>query len=814
MTAGTKVTLRTQLLLALGLLAALPVVLFGIAQARAAAAAAGDLADRETLLASTSLARELGSLLEAQANVTRTFAGEVGASGRLDMDLRGTRAKQYLEVFPGLYGAMILDLDGHSVGGVVVEPAGGGTKPAVGLFYGDRAWVKDIKSGAPFSSELVRSRLSGRPGMSFAAAVVDGAENRLGLVALGIDLEPVQRALERVTEAAPGLTSVVLDRSGRVVAVAGSDRVTPLESLSQVRLYDAPAGEIERRFGESETGELRRGTAARVPAGVVTWWVTTTWPQTAVRQRAIKALLTMVSFALGALGLGLGAAVILAKAIAQPVTSLSSLVDSIGRGDLRARPERPKAWYPRELVELIASIDGMLRHLHTIISQLGGTVIALAEVTQGLRQASGQMLGDSRQQRQAVQRSSGAIVQIRDSISHVGDGVQSLSKTASETIDSILSLDRQIGRIAGSVHSLTETIDGAAIEGDHMAQQVGAVAQSTLQLTQNVEKTSGSLRLLTESIQEVASSALQGEALAHEALAAARAGRDAVDETIGSIREIQERFGAVGEAVLRLAHRSEAIGEVVRVIDEVAGATRLLAVNASIISSEAREHGTGFGVVADRVRSMASETTASTSQITDLIASVQGDILLAVKAVESGKETVGAGERRSREAGARLRAIIESAGQAEKTVQQIAEASRDQALRVDLVTAAVTEVHEATNRISMAAAAQRAAQQKVALAIEKVRSVGDDVRTSTEAQRQDSRAMTAAVRAMTSRLQVIAQASEAQSRERDRIQGALGVFEGAAQGGVEHARQLDDVMRTLTERLKQLQKELGAFRVE
>ena len=147
-------------------------------------------------------------------------------------------------------------------------------------------------------------------------------------------------------------------------------------------------------------------------------------------------------------------------------------------------------------------------------------------------------------------------------------------------------------------------------------------------------------------------------------------------------------------------------------------------------------------------------------------------------------------------------------------MQQIAEASRDQALRVDLVTAAVTEVHEATNRISMAAAAQRAAQQKVALAIEKVRSVGDDVRTSTEAQRQDSRAMTAAVRAMTSRLQVIAQASEAQSRERDRIQGALGVFEGAAQGGVEHARQLDDVMRTLTERLKQLQKELGAFRVE
>ncbi len=808
-----RVTLRTQLLVALGSLAALPVVLFGIAQAREAANGAADLADRETLLASTSLARELGYLIEAQANVTRSFAGEVGAAGRLDMDAQGSRAAQYLDVFPGLYGATILDGNGLSVGGMVVEP-GGARKPAAGRFYGDRTWVKEVKNGGTFSSELVRSRLSGRPGVSFAAPVVDGAGNRLGLVALGIELAPVQRALERVTEAAPGLTSVVLDGSGRVVAVAGSGSVTPLENLGRVHLYDAPAAEIERRLGPNETGELRRGTASQVQSSAVRWWVTTTWPQAAVRARAVKALWTMISFALGALGLGVGAAIVLARAFARPVTNLSNLVVSIGKGDLRVRPEPARAWYPRELGELIGSIDGMLEQLHTLITQMRRALVAIADVTQALRQASTQMLGDSRRQHQAVHRSSGAIVQIRDSIGHVGDGVQSLSKTASETIDSILSLDRQIGRIAGSVHTLTETIDGASLEGDHMEQQVGAVVESTVHLSQNVEKTSGSLRLLTESIQDVASSAEQGEGLAREALAAARAGRDAVDETIGSIREIQERFGAVGEAVLRLAQRSEAIGEVVRVIDEVAGATRLLAVNASIISSEAREHGTGFGVVADRVRSMASETTASTSQITDLIASVQADIRLAVEAVQSGQETVGAGERRSTEAGARLRAIIDSAGQAEKTVQKIAEASRDQALRVELVTAAVTEVHDATHRISAAAQAQRAAQQKVAVAIAKVRSVGDDVRTSTEAQRQDSRAMTNAVRAMTSRLQTIAQASEAQSRERDRIQGALGVFEGAAQGSVEHAGQLDEVMRTLAERLEQLQKELGAFRIE
>jgi methyl-accepting chemotaxis protein len=797
----------------LGALAALPVVLLGIAQARAASATAAELADRETRLASTSLAREIGYLIETQASVTRTFASEVGAAGALDDDRSGWRGDQYIRAFPGLYGAMILDLDGHSVGGAVLD-AGGAAKPAAGLFYGDRTWVKEVQNGAAFAAELVRSRLSGRPSVSFAAPVIDKKGDRLGLVALGIDLDPVQRALERVTEAAPGLATVVLDASGRVVAAAGSEHVLPLQNLADVRIYDAPGGASERRLGRSETGELRRGTAAPVQAHVVQWWVTTTWPNAAVRERAERALLTMAGFAMAALAIALGAAAIMARAIAQPVSRLSNLVQSIGQGDLRRRPQPPSSWYPRELVELIASIDGMLAQLHPLVLKLRRAVVAIAEVTDRLHEASTRMLGDSRHQHQAVHKSSGAIVQMSDSISNVGNGVQSLSKTASETISSILSLDRQIDRIAGNVQTLADTIDGASTEGARMEQQVSAVAQSTVLLAENVERTSGSLRMLTQSIEHVAKSAERGESLARGALVAAKVGRDAVSETSSSIREIQRRFGAVGEAVLGLARRSEAIGDVVRVIDEVTRATRLLAINAAIISSDAGEHGSGFSVVAERVRSLASETAASTSQITDLIGSVQAEIRQAVEAVRSGQETVEAGERLSEEAGARLGAIIESTGQAEKTVQEIAKASRDQAVRVDLVTQAVSEVHKATIRISAAVDAQREAQKKVAIAISKVRSVGTDVRTSTEAQQHDSRAMTAAVRAMTGRLQEIAQASEAQSRERNRIQGALGVFEGAAQGGVEHARQLGDVMLALGDRLEQLEKQLEAFRVD
>jgi len=126
----------------------------------------------------------------------------------------------------------------------------------------------------------------------------------------------------------------------------------------------------------------------------------------------------------------------------------------------------------------------------------------------------------------------------------------------------------------------------------------------------------------------------------------------------------------------------------------------------------------------------------------------------------------------------------------------------------------VSEVNHATNRISSIAEAQQMVQQKVANALDAVRGVCANVRTATEAQRRDSRSMTAGVKAMTARLQAIAQASEVQGRERGRIESALGVFEGAAEGSVEHARRLGEVMNRLADRLEQLQGQLSTFRVD
>ena len=806
--------LRGQLLVAFGLLTAVPVVLLGIAQARTAADSESALADRETMLASTSLARELGGLIGGHVTVVRAQASEVATVGRLDPDTCRGRTAHYLSSFPGLYSALITDLSGVTVAGMLSTASG--PKFTAGTSYADRAWVHEIQTGAGLASELVSSRIrQQRPAVVLAAPIVNNAGQRIGISVLGVDLDDIGRALQRVTEAAPGLSVIVVDDLGRAVATSGADKTTSLTDLSRVALYRSTAGDNpERRVGIDERGEMRRGTAAPLLNGV-RWSVTTTWPQASVRRRAIRALTTSAVFALCALGLGLAAALLLANTIALPITRMSRLIEAIENGDLRRRSEPVRGWHARELAELMLSIDRMFDRLQAVVSQLRRTVVAIGKVTQQLHAASAHMVDDSNEQRQAVHHSSGAIVQMTDSIGNVGSNVHGLSGSASEATASILTFAEQIDRIATNLRALGSTIDGAVGDVEQMQTQVSTVASSTVQLGLNVEETSASLLLLTDSIQRVATSAERGRSLSRKTAKAAEGGRAAVEATIAATGEIERGFAAVGSAVDRLAGRSGAIGEVVHVIEEVTNATHLLAINASIIAAEAGAgQGSRFRVVAERVRAMATETAESTQRIKALISDVQSCIQDAVGAVHSGQETVRTGEELSKEAGVRLRIIIESSAEAEETVEAIVHATVDQAQRVKAVQGAMTEVDNAMTHIEQAVALQRETERHMSQAFSKVRLLGEDVRKSTEAQQAESRAMSAAVRTMTSRFQIIAEAIQAQNQERDRIQIALRVFEGTAVGNVERASQVGDVVRTLRERLEQLNQELKAFRVD
>ncbi|MHB8984235.1 MAG: methyl-accepting chemotaxis protein, partial [Carboxydocellales bacterium] len=111
-------------------------------------------------------------------------------------------------------------------------------------------------------------------------------------------------------------------------------------------------------------------------------------------------------------------------------------------------------------------------------------------------------------------------------------------------------------------------------------------------------------------------------------------------ENLGKIYDAMEHIRAVinssGQVVQELGKKGDEIGQIIQVIDGIAGQTNLLALNAAIEAARAGEHGKGFAVVADEVRKLAERSSTATKEIGSLIQSIQNETNNAVQAMKDG----------------------------------------------------------------------------------------------------------------------------------------------------------------------------------
>jgi methyl-accepting chemotaxis protein len=222
--------------------------------------------------------------------------------------------------------------------------------------------------------------------------------------------------------------------------------------------------------------------------------------------------------------------------------------------------------------------------------------------------------------------------------------------------------------------------------------------------------------------------------LSRNVVDSAELGQAKVSQTIDGMRAIQDATDTAEQVIRGLGARTQEIGAILDVIDDVAEETNLLALNAAIIAAQAGEHGRAFSVVADEIKELADRVLASTKEIGGLIRAVQVESDNAVGAIEVGSRSVASGVELSAEAGLSLEQITSSSRESGQRIAEIVSAVREQTKAASHVVALMDTVRDGVTAIASAAADQDRGNEVVYRLSVTMREVTQQVRRTTEEQ--------------------------------------------------------------------------------
>jgi methyl-accepting chemotaxis protein len=321
-----------------------------------------------------------------------------------------------------------------------------------------------------------------------------------------------------------------------------------------------------------------------------------------------------------------------------------------------------------------------------------------------------------------------------DDRARLGDGVAHLSlvmgqaaggdlavETAGEAVvdESLLVLS---GAFTDTLNSLRLLVGQIRSGGEQIAASAGELlataedhAASATQQSSAVSETTSTIEELAATAAQIAETAEAVASYAGETLRHAEEGRSAVGASVGAMEMIAGRVDLIAARALGLGEKSQEIGRILVVIDDLAEQTNLLALNAAIEAARAGEHGRGFAVVASEVRKLAERAQTSTGQIQGIVAEIQAETNATIIASEEGAREVAAGTALARGVVVALERISGMVDETTTAAKEISIATQQQRSASDQVVAAMTQVSDVSRQYAVGSkqAAAAAAQLNV-----------------------------------------------------------------------------------------------------
>ena len=326
-----------------------------------------------------------------------------------------------------------------------------------------------------------------------------------------------------------------------------------------------------------------------------------------------------------------------------------------------------------------------------------------------------------------------------------------------------------------------------------MVASINEVATNTESFSSFAIETASSMVEMNATTDEIGKSAKQSAELARYVKDAANEGRDAVSGTVDGMRKIQQAVEEAKIALGDLAERSQEIGEIVRVIDEIAGQTNLLALNAAIIAAQAGERGKGFAVVADEIRDLSERTSVSTDEIRTLIENVQRGVERAAEQMTISSDRVADGVGLTARAEQVLDKILDLTDRSTSSIPEIARATEEQARGSAAATAAIEEVTKMVQQTAAATQQQSQTSRKIGEQAAMVRDYTKHLKRAMGEQETGSRAISRAMENIMGLVQNVLESTSVLATESSAIVKSMDVIQQASrESNVSHHRPQSD----------------------
>lgn len=171
-------------------------------------------------------------------------------------------------------------------------------------------------------------------------------------------------------------------------------------------------------------------------------------------------------------------------------------------------------------------------------------------------------------------------------------------------------------------------------------------------------------------------------------------------KAVDTVLELSTNMRQASSSITKVSERSDDINRILVVIGSIAEQTNLLALNAAIEAARAGEQGRGFAVVADEVRTLASRTQSSTTEINTMIGDLQSEVKQAVGIIEQGAEQASSAMDSTRQAHEFLHRVVEAIGEIADNIRQVATAAEEQSSVSEEITRNLTVIGDAAQTLA------------------------------------------------------------------------------------------------------------------